>query len=255
MNVLLFAPALGILLLKRFGFWPTMARLLLICLPIQIVLAIPFLMDNPWGYLHMSFNFGREFMYKWTVNLKFLPETAFLNKKLHLGLLLCHLGVLLFFMNLLEERGLIGLLKHSLNLKTTATASVENARTGQQGKNKAVSKPQSTEDSTAPQDRPSAERIVTTMFVANFIGIIFSRSLHYQFYVWYFHTLPYLLWLAPFPNVLRVALLLAIEIVWNVYPARALSSLVLWICHLTLLAGLYVAFHRERQQQARRHQD
>lgn len=37
-------------------------------------------------------------------------------------------------------------------------------------------------------------QIVLILFTCNFIGMCFSRSLHYQFYVWYFHSLPYLLW-------------------------------------------------------------
>ncbi|PPR89091.1 hypothetical protein GOBAR_AA31596 [Gossypium barbadense] len=47
------------------------------------------------------------------------------------------------------------------------------------------------------------EHIVTTMFVGNFIGIIFARSLHYQFYSWYFYSLPHLLWITPFPTLHR----------------------------------------------------
>lgn len=43
-------------------------------------------------------------------------------------------------------------------------------------------------------DLNTQPQIVLILFTSNFIGMCFSRSLHYQFYVWYFHTLPYLLW-------------------------------------------------------------
>jgi len=45
--------------------------------------------------------------------------------------------------------------------------------------------------------------VVFILFSSNFIGMCFSRSLHYQFYVWYFHTLPYLIWKTRLPIVTR----------------------------------------------------
>jgi len=76
------------------------------------------------------------------------------------------------------------------------------------------------------------------MFVSNFIGIVFARSLHYQFYVWYFHTLPCLLFMARWPVWTRILFMALVELCWNTYPATALSSGVLTVCHVSLLAGL-----------------
>jgi hypothetical protein len=45
--------------------------------------------------------------------------------------------------------------------------------------------------------------IATVMFTANLVGMAFARSLHYQFYTWYFHALPYLLWRTTLPSMLR----------------------------------------------------
>jgi alpha-1,3-mannosyltransferase len=73
--------------------------------------------------------------------------------------------------------------------------------------------------------------IVSTLFVSNFIGIVFARTLHYQFYSWYFHTVPYLLWgVTKLPTFVCIAVVCAIEFAFNVYPATAVSSLVLQVC-------------------------
>ena len=41
------------------------------------------------------------------------------------------------------------------------------------------------------------------LFSSNLVGMVFARSLHYQFYVWYFYSLPFLLWTTPLPVALR----------------------------------------------------
>ncbi|KAK2551176.1 Dol-P-Man:Man(5)GlcNAc(2)-PP-Dol alpha-1 [Acropora cervicornis] len=93
MNILLFAPGLLLLLLKSFGVWWTIPRLALCAL----ILGLPFLLDNPVSYISLAFNFGRQFLFQWTVNWRFLPEWLFLNRYFHVGLLVCHLVTLRLF--------------------------------------------------------------------------------------------------------------------------------------------------------------
>ncbi|XP_057356574.1 dol-P-Man:Man(5)GlcNAc(2)-PP-Dol alpha-1,3-mannosyltransferase isoform X2 [Manis pentadactyla] len=85
--------------------------------------------------------------------------------------------------------------------------------------------------------------IISTLFTSNFIGICFSRSLHYQFYVWYFHTLPYLLWATParwLTHLLRLLVLGLIELSWNTYPSTSCSSVALHVCHAVILLQLWL---------------
>merc|ERR1719510_2811748 len=88
---------------------------------------------------------------------------------------------------------------------------------------------------------PNCEQLlVLPLFMSNFIGVMFARSLHYQFYVWYYHSLHYLAWTTPFPVKIRLLILGVIELCWNTYPSTPLSSLALHTCHGLLLCGLLV---------------
>ncbi|RHY32141.1 hypothetical protein DYB32_002823, partial [Aphanomyces invadans] len=85
------------------------------------------------------------------------------------------------------------------------------------------------------------ERIVTSLFVVNFVGICFSRTLHYQFYAWYFPTLPYLLWKTNMPMIFKAKVLIICEYAFNTFPATDVSSTVLHLSHFMLLVSLYTA--------------
>ena len=83
-----------------------------------------------------------------------------------------------------------------------------------------------------------------------FSGIAFSRSLHYSFYIWYFHLIPFLLRLAGLSILQRVAVAFALEWAWNQWQsykahdefnscATWWGSAVMTILHLFILWKLY----------------
>jgi alpha-1,3-mannosyltransferase len=82
--------------------------------------------------------------------------------------------------------------------------------------------------------------IIHILFTSNFIGIVFARSLHYQFYSWYFYTLPYMLWRTDYNLIGKLSIFFAIEYAWNIYPSTVISSGILLSAHLLILVGLYM---------------
>ena len=96
MNVLLFAPGLLVVYLKYLGWYGTLCQLS-VCAFIQAVLAVPFILSNPTSYFIGAFNFGRIFLYEWTVNWRLIPEWIFSHRLFHVVLLVLQLVVLATF--------------------------------------------------------------------------------------------------------------------------------------------------------------
>ncbi|VDD81152.1 unnamed protein product [Mesocestoides corti] len=209
MNILLFAPGLLLVLLKHRGLYETLGHLAE-CGIVQVLLGAIFLFRNSEAYFSRAFEFSRQFMYKWTVNWKVVPESLFLDRRFQVALLVLHIVFLTFFLvKFVRSRG--GFKRFLEPLPPSTKLAV------------------------------CADDVLYPMFVSNFIGIAFSRSLHYQFYVWYYHTIPFLLWsVTPFSNTIRLLLFGLIELCWNVYPSTPLSSAALHACHAAILIGLAV---------------
>ncbi|CAN8285778.1 unnamed protein product [Cochlearia groenlandica] len=223
MNVLLYAPPLLLLLLKAMNIVGVVSALAGAAL-VQILVGLPFLIPYPVSYIANAFDLGRVFIHFWSVNFKFVPERVFVSKEFAVCLLIAHLCLLAVFANFKwckQEGGIIGFVRsRHFFLKLPSPLSF-------------------TDQSIS--GILTNEYIVTTMFVGNFIGIVCARSLHYQFYSWYFYSLPFLLWRTSFPTWMRLILFLGIEICWNIYPSTSISSALLMCLHLTVLWGLWSA--------------
>ncbi|XP_012216357.1 lethal(2)neighbour of Tid protein [Linepithema humile] len=215
MNILLFAPALLIAYLCNLGTFKTLIHLS-ICAFVQLLLGLPFLLENSVAYIKGAFNLGRVFEFRWTVNWRFLSEDTFIHPYFHISLLLLQALVLL----------------HCAPTWITYMKSYAKLKQVERDLKPQFHKKEKVDMSVASQ------LFIYPLFVANFIGIMFSRSLHYQFYIWYYHALPYIAWCTDYKTVLKLAILGVIELCWNTYPSTVFSSVALHACHIKLLYGI-----------------
>ena len=96
MSVFLYLPGLLVVLFKRKGLLLTLTQILNLVV-FQGLIGTRFLREDPWAYLSTAFNFGRVFLYKWTVNWRMFDEDAFLEPRFATLLLLGHIATLTAF--------------------------------------------------------------------------------------------------------------------------------------------------------------
>ena len=128
MNILLFFPALGILWVKAFGISRTIGFGVTV-FACQVLLGLPFLFEDAPSYLSRSFDFGRKFLYQWTVNWKFVSPELFLTREFAISLLLCHIATLLLFAHsvwLRSDGGLVRFIAKALTVTRSRQSKVAN---------------------------------------------------------------------------------------------------------------------------------
>ncbi|RDB24043.1 putative Dol-P-Man:Man(5)GlcNAc(2)-PP-Dol alpha-1,3-mannosyltransferase [Hypsizygus marmoreus] len=223
MSILLYLPGLLVILFKRRGLFST-CRHLMTMVAVQTLLASPFLAEDFWAYVNSAFDLSRVFLYKWTVNWRFVDEKIFLSRQWALGLLVGHVSVLVLFGLFKwcrDDGGVWRVLDRGLR-QPHLPAGI------------------------APT---TADYTATVMFTSNLIGILFARSLHYQFYSWYALQIPFLAWKTPYPLVVKLAVIAGTEYAWNVFPSTSLSSAILLGCNALLLTGVW--FGKETEAKAK----
>lgn len=209
MNVLLFLPGLAAAVFYYRGLPGAVSYVAMIAF-VQIGISLPFTLHDPKAYLSGAFDFSRSFLYVWTVNWRFVPEETFLSPMFAKSLLALHLILLALFglyrWTGIAHRGPTWIYDNLANRSKQLTQSDKVA-------------------------------ILCAAFTSNVIGILCSRSLHYQFYSWYFHQVPLLLWVSKLPLVVKLGLPVVTEWCWNAFPSTRGSSGVLLGCHVVLVAG------------------
>ncbi|KAF2010061.1 glycosyltransferase family 58 protein [Aaosphaeria arxii CBS 175.79] len=212
MSLLLPLPAIGFLALQALGGREGLTQGMII-VQVTIGYGYPFRKRAP-SYFARAFELTRQFLYKWTVNWRFVDESTFLSKPFAIGLLAVHAGLLIWF---------------------ATTRWIKPSRRSLRGVLKLITN--EPEDQEAISRRVSPSFIMTTILTANIIGMLCARSLHYQFYVYIAWATPFLLWKAGLHPIIQYALWAAQEWAWNVYPSTpASSATVVGVLAITLLS-------------------
>lgn len=163
---------------------------------LQVLLALPFLQTNPIGYVSKSFELSRQFLFKWTVNWRFIAEDAFLSREFSLALLILHISLLAMFA--------------VVWVKPSGTNMFRFLQNTLRGRQQTVIL--------------SKGYILASILSSLVIGLLCARSMHYQFYAYLAWATPVVLWLSRVHPVLIVSAWVMQEWAWNVFPSTSLSS-------------------------------
>ncbi|MCJ1249760.1 dolichyl-P-Man:Man(5)GlcNAc(2)-PP-dolichol alpha-1,3-mannosyltransferase [Trapelia coarctata] len=193
-------------------------RNLAIMAQIQALLAVPFLPVNARGYISRAFEFTRRFLFKWTVNWRFVGEDTFLSSSFAQALAFANLGLLAIFV-LTRWTGPSGLSVPDLLRRVYRPLP---ARVEQQ-----ISL------------RVTPDFVMTTILSSLAIGMLCARSLHYQFYAYIAWATPFLLWKSGLHPGLIYLVWAAQEWAWNVYPSTDTSSKVVIGCLAVQVIGTW----------------
>ena len=214
-NVLLSAPALLVLLLQAHGGAGALGHIA-ICAAVQLACGLPFLLHSPWSYISRCLMGFGDLNQKWSVNWKFLPAEVFHSRAFPMGLLALHLTCL----------GLCAARKWG----------------GGALRNPPRPPPAGARAALHP------EHVLVALVSCNAIGVIFWRSLHFQFYCWYLHSVPLLLWRCEaLPLAAKLGCFALLEYAWSYGLDRAegtstpASSAALQLAHAILLYAIWRA--------------
>ncbi|KAJ5160001.1 Dol-P-Man:Man(5)GlcNAc(2)-PP-Dol alpha-1-3-mannosyltransferase [Penicillium canariense] len=211
MTLVLLVPAIAILTLLSLGLAQSII-LGLMAMLIQVLLAIPFLQANPVGYLSKAFELSRQFMFKWTVNWRFVGQEIFLSREFSLGLLVLHVSLLAIFSVVWTKPSGSNVLRF-----------LQDSIQGRQ-----------------PPVTLSRSFIMTVLLSSLVIGLLSARSLHYQFFAYLAWATPFLLWRAGLHPILIYATWALQEWAWNVYPSTDASSAVVVLSLAVQVFGVLV---------------
>ena len=175
-----------------------------------MLLAVPFLKENAIGYLSRAFELTRQFLFKWTVNWRFLGEETFLSRRFSIALLAVHLSVLVLFVS-------------NCWLRPSGLNPLQFAKKFVAGQHFSA--------------KVSDRFVVTTLLASMTVGLLCARTLHYQFFAYLSWSTPYLLWEAGFHPVLIYAIWAVQEWAWNVYPSTDGSSITIVVCLAIQVVG------------------
>jgi alpha-1,3-mannosyltransferase len=206
MSLLLPLPAIGVVLFLGQGFKSALSQGFWI-IRIHLLIALPFVRTNWKGYVGRAFEFSRAFLFKWTVNWRFMGEDAFLSKEFSIFLLVGHVTMLVLFIGTRWLRP----------AEIPLTSMVQKCLKFQDPFGRMQH---------AISTRISPNYILTTVLSANAIGVLFARSLHYQFFAYIAWATPFLLWRSGLHPILQYTVWAAQEWAWNIYPSTDVSSMV-----------------------------
>ena len=204
MTLLLAAPGLAIVLVHGAGMKEAIMAGGAV-LGFQAIIGTPFLQENAWIYLRQAFDLGRVFLFKWTVNWRFLGEEVFLSKSFAVGLLAVHVSMLLAFAQIKWVK------MSSENLFDFAKKCVRGFSDKEQRR---------------ARSRLTPTMVMDAVLASMVVGLLCARSLHYQFYAYLGWATPYLLWRAGGESMWTLINWAVQEVSWLVFPSTSISSMI-----------------------------